>query len=158
MEVDRARIWWHPALYAFPNYALGVSCGVFSTSLKSRPEIYDEFSQTQCRPGAPTRYPSTSLDVSYRPKFSGNFRQEPSVRVLWRTAASPRFCAYTLGYHRVTLGYPKVTRFNAALARISSAKRTSVYHKLDNMGQIRNRTGKLKIPSSLVRIQARSEQ
>jgi hypothetical protein len=42
-----------PALYPFPNYALGVSRGVFSTSLKSHPEIYDEFSQIQCRPGAP---------------------------------------------------------------------------------------------------------
>jgi hypothetical protein len=42
-----------PALYAFPNYALGVSRGVFLTSLKSLPEIHDEFTQTQLRPGAP---------------------------------------------------------------------------------------------------------
>jgi hypothetical protein len=52
-----------PALYPFPNYALGVSCGVFSTSLKSRPEIYDEFSQTQCRPGAPIPLPSIVLEA-----------------------------------------------------------------------------------------------
>lgn len=42
-----------PELYAFPNYALGVSRWVFSNSLKSHPEIHDEISQTQCRPGAP---------------------------------------------------------------------------------------------------------
>jgi len=30
-----------------------VSCGVFSISLKLRPEIYDEFSQTKYRPRAP---------------------------------------------------------------------------------------------------------
>ncbi len=40
-----------PALHPLPNFARGVSCGVFSTSLKSRTENHDDLSQTQCRPG-----------------------------------------------------------------------------------------------------------
>jgi len=111
-----------PALYPFPNYALGVSCGVFSTSLKLRPENHDDLLQTKCRPGAPIRLPSTSLHVAYRPeifRFSG---KNLSLRVLPCTATSRGGFGVHRGVLAIGLGqYPFEERLNANLERITDS-------------------------------------